>query len=117
MRRLCKVVSKKFAQAVTCVTGLLLRAEYLYPARARSCLTMKGDNMRSRITQFAIRTVVAIGIAFVGATAFGMVVAHSAFERAQVSAQETLSKPFRSGPKTEFRLGEHQQLRKIFLNQ
>ena len=68
--------------------------------------------MRSGITQFAIRTVVAIGIAIVGATAFGMVVAHSAFERAQVIAQETLSKPFQSGPKTEFRLGEHQQLRK-----
>jgi len=72
--------------------------------------------MRSGITQFAIRTVVAIGIAIVGATAFGMVVAHSAFERAQVIAQETLSKPFvQSGPKTEFRLGEHQQLRKILL--
>ena len=71
--------------------------------------------MRSGITQFAIRTVVAIGIAIVGATAFGMVVAHSAFERAQVIAQETLSKPFQSGPKTEFRLEEHQQLRKILL--
>jgi hypothetical protein len=55
--------------------------------------------------------VVAIGIAFVGATAFGMVVAHSAFERAQVSAHFT--KPV---PKAEFRLSEHQQLRQIFLS-
>ena len=51
--------------------------------------------MRSHITQFTIRMVVAFGIAFVGASAFGIVVADSAFERAQVIAQETLSKPFR----------------------
>jgi hypothetical protein len=72
--------------------------------------------MCSHITQFNIRMVVAFGIAFVGASAFGIVVAHSAFERARV-AQETLSKPFRPGPKTDFRLNEHQQLRKIFLTQ
>jgi hypothetical protein len=73
--------------------------------------------MRSHISQFTIRMVVASGIAFVGVSAFGIVVAHSAFERARVVAQETLSKPFLPGPKTEFRLNEHQQLRKIFLTQ
>jgi hypothetical protein len=73
--------------------------------------------MRSHISQFTIRMVVASGIAFVGVSAFGIVVAHSAFERARVVAQETLSKPFRPGPKTEFRLDEHQQLRRIFLTQ
>jgi hypothetical protein len=68
--------------------------------------------MRSGITQFTIRTVVAIGIAVVGATAIGVAVADSAFERAQVIARFT--KPV---PKAEFRLSEHEQLRKIFLNQ
>ena len=73
--------------------------------------------MRSYITQFTIRMVVAIGIAVVGVSAIGIVVADSAFERARVIAQKTLSKPFRSAPETEFRLNEHQQLRKIFLSQ
>jgi hypothetical protein len=45
--------------------------------------------MRSGITQFTIRTVVAIGIAVVGATAIGVAVADSAFERAQVIARFT----------------------------
>ena len=67
--------------------------------------------MRSGITQFAIRTVVAIGIAVAGVTSIGVVVADSAFERAQVIARFT--KPV---PKAEFRLSEHQQLRQIFLS-
>jgi hypothetical protein len=67
--------------------------------------------MRSHITQFTIRMVVAFGLAFVGASAFGIVVADSAFERAQVIARFT--KPV---AKAEFRLGEHQQLRQIFLS-
>jgi hypothetical protein len=73
--------------------------------------------MRSSITQFTIRMVVAIGIAFVGVSAIGSVVAYSAVERAWTMAQETLSKPFRSAPKAEFRLSEHQKLRKMFLSQ
>jgi hypothetical protein len=68
--------------------------------------------MRSGITQFTIRTVVVTGIAVVGATAIGVAIADSAFERAQVIARFT--KPV---PKAEFRLSEHEQLRKIFLNQ
>jgi hypothetical protein len=67
--------------------------------------------MRSGIKQFTIRTVVAIGIAVIGVTAIGVVVADSAFERAQVIARFT--KPV---PKAEFRLSEHQQLRKTFLS-
>jgi hypothetical protein len=73
--------------------------------------------MRSRITRFTIRMVVAIGIAFVGVSAISSVVAYSAVERAWTIAQETLTKPFRSAPKNEFRLNEHQQLRKMFLSQ
>jgi hypothetical protein len=68
--------------------------------------------MRSGITHFTIRMVVAIGIAVIGVTAIGVVVADSAFERAQVIAHFT--KPV---PKAEFRLSEHEQLRKIFLSQ
>ena len=67
--------------------------------------------MRSHITQFTIRMVVAIGIAFVGATAFGIAVVHSAFERAPAIAHFT-----QPVPKAEFRLSEHQQLRKTFLS-
>jgi hypothetical protein len=67
--------------------------------------------MRSGIKQFTIRAVVAIAIAVIGVTAIGVVVADSAFERAQVIARFT--KPV---PKAEFRLSEHQQLRKTFLS-
>jgi hypothetical protein len=79
------------------------------------CLEDGGLIMRSRITQFTIRVVVAIGIAFVGVSAISSVVAYSAVERAWTMAQEALSKPFRSAPKAEFRLSEHQQLRRILL--
>ena len=74
--------------------------------------------MRSGITQFTIRMVVAVGIAVVGIGVTGDVVAYSAVERASVITQENLTKPFRSPvPKADFRLSEHQQLRKIFLSQ
>jgi hypothetical protein len=73
-----------------------------------------GDGMRSRITQFAIRAVV-VGIAFVAVSAIGSVVAYSAVERARTIAQENFIKPIQSAPKAEFRLSEHQQLRKFFL--
>ena len=74
--------------------------------------------MRSGITQFTIRMVVPVGIAVVGIGVTGDVVAYSAVERASVITPENLTKPFRSPvPKAEFRLSEHQQLRKIFLSQ
>ena len=70
--------------------------------------------MRSTITQFTVRIVVAVGVAFVGVSAIGSVVAYSAVERAWTITQDTVNKPFRSARKDEFRLSEHQQLRKIF---
>ena len=76
-----------------------------------------GIAMRSSITQFTIRVAVAIGIALVSISAIGSVVAYSAVERAWMIAQDSVTKPFRSpAPKAEFRLSEHQQLRKIFLS-
>jgi hypothetical protein len=50
-------------------------------------------------------------------SAIGSVVAYLGVERAWTIAQDTLNKPFRSASKTEFRLNEHQKLRKIFLSQ
>jgi uncharacterized membrane protein len=77
-----------------------------------------GLTMRSRMTQFTIRMVVVLGIAVAGIVAVGNVVAYSAVERAWAMTQETLAKPFRSpAPKSEFRLSEHQKLRKMFLGQ
>jgi hypothetical protein len=71
----------------------------------------------SSITQFTIRTVVATGIAFVGVSAIGSVVAYSAVERAWTIAQETLTKPFLPpAQKTEFRLSDRQQLKGYFLD-
>jgi hypothetical protein len=73
--------------------------------------------MRSSITQFTIKVVVVLGIAIVGIVAISSVVAYSAVERAWTITQETLTKPFRAPvPKAEFRLNEHQKLRKIFLS-
>jgi hypothetical protein len=62
--------------------------------------------------------VVVVGIAVVGIVAIGDVVAYSAVERAWAITQETLTKPFRSpAPKSEFRLSDHQKLRKMFPGQ
>ena len=70
--------------------------------------------MRSR-KQFAIRLIVALGIAFVGMGAIGTVIAFSAVERARMTAEEAIAKPFRPPvPKAEYRLSDHQQLRRIF---
>jgi hypothetical protein len=74
-----------------------------------------GTTMRSR-KQFAIRLVVALGIAFVGMGAIGTVIAFSAVERARMIAEEAIIKPFRPPvPKAEYRLSDQQQLRRIFL--
>ena len=72
--------------------------------------------MRISIKQCTVRVAVAIGLAFVGISAVGSVVAYSAVERVWMITQETITKPFRAPvPKEEFRLSDHQQLRKIFL--
>jgi hypothetical protein len=74
--------------------------------------------MCSSIRQFTARMVVAIGIAVVGVVAIGSAAAYSAVERARAITQENLTQPFQSPvPKAEFRLSEHQQLRKMFLSQ
>lgn len=70
--------------------------------------------MRTRIIQFGLKMVVAIGIALLGVNAIGGLVASSAVER-WVTGQETLAKSFRSPGPSEFRLSEQQQLRKIFV--
>ena len=73
--------------------------------------------MRSNIVQFAIRMIVALGIAVVCVIAIGDVVAYSSStERAWVVKQEMLASPPRSAlPKAEFRLSEYQQLGTQFL--
>ena len=67
--------------------------------------------------RFIFKLAIAIALAFFGVTAFGIVVADSAAERAGTVTQDGLTKPFaRSlGRKTEFQFSDHQQLRKIFL--
>jgi hypothetical protein len=74
-----------------------------------------GTAMRGR-KQFAIRLVIALGIAFVGMGAIGTVIALSALERARMIAEEAVTKPFQPPvPKAEYRLSDQQQLRRIFL--
>lgn len=76
-----------------------------------------GTAMRTSITQFTVRIVVVLGIAVVAIIAISNVVAYSGVERAWTITQETLTKPFRLPvPKAEFRLNEHQKLRKMFLS-
>jgi hypothetical protein len=74
-----------------------------------------GATMR-RHKQFAIRLVVAVGLAFLGIGAIGTVIAFSAVERARMIAEEAITKPYRPpAPKAEYRLGDQQQLRRILL--
>ena len=66
--------------------------------------------MPRSISKFVILTV-AIGVAIVGATAFGIAAAASSHEQAKATAHRIMA----SVLKTELRIGDHQQLRKIFL--
>ena len=66
--------------------------------------------MPRRISKFVILTL-AIGAAIVGATAFGIAAAASSHEGAKATAHRIMA----SVLKTEFRIGDHQQLRKLFL--
>ena len=67
--------------------------------------------MPRSISKFVMVTV-AIGVAIVGASAFGMAAAHSSHEQAKVTAHRIMATVL----KTEFRIGDHQQLRQIFLS-
>src|SRR5262249_22068968 len=110
------LASRNFAQNVNCLTVRLLHSGD-YPCMWRSQALSKrwGTTMRSR-KKFAIRLVVALGIAFVGMGAIGTVIAFSAVERARTIAEETITQPFRPPvPKVEYRLSDQQQLRRIFL--
>jgi hypothetical protein len=72
--------------------------------------------MPSSITRLAIGTAVAIGLA-IGVTAIGSAVAQSTVERPETIATDGLtSRPGSRAPETKFGLGDHQQLRRLFLD-
>ena len=66
--------------------------------------------MPRSISKFVMVTVV-IGVAIFGASAIGIAAAHSSHEQAKATAHRMATVL-----KTEFRIGDHQQLRKIFLS-
>jgi hypothetical protein len=68
--------------------------------------------MPRSISKFVIVTV-AIGVAIVGASAIGIAAAHSSHEQAKATTHRIMATVL----KTEFRIGDHQQLRKIFLSE
>jgi hypothetical protein len=67
--------------------------------------------MPRSISKFVIVTV-AIGVAIVGASAIGIAAAHSSHEQAKATTHRIMATVL----KTEFSVGDHQQLRKIFLS-
>ena len=67
--------------------------------------------MPRSISKFVIVTV-AIGVAIVAASAFGIAAAHSSHEQAKATAHRIMATIL----KTEFRIGDHQKLRQIFLS-
>jgi hypothetical protein len=58
-----------------------------------------------------VKVAVAIGVAVVGASAIGIAAAESSHEQAKTTTLRIMAKVL----KTEFRIGDHQQLRKIFM--
>jgi hypothetical protein len=72
--------------------------------------------MANSITQLVVGTALAFAMAVAGVSVIGSAVAQSPVEQAQVIAQETLTNRYSSPvSETDFRLGEHQQLKKLFL--
>jgi hypothetical protein len=67
--------------------------------------------MPRSISKFIMVTV-AIGVTIVGASAFGIAAAHSSHEQAKATTHRIMATVL----KTEFRIGDHQQLRNIFLS-
>ena len=59
-----------------------------------------------------VMVAVAIGVAVVGASAIGIAAAHSSHEQAKATTHRIMATVL----KTEFRIGDHQQLKKIFLS-
>jgi hypothetical protein len=66
--------------------------------------------MPRSISRF-VKVAVAIGVAVVGASAIGIAAAESSHEQAKTTTLRIMAKVL----KTEFRIGDHQQLRKIFM--
>ena len=69
--------------------------------------------MQNSITQLVLGTAVALAMAVAGVSIIGSAVAQSPFEHAQFIQEETLTSLPVS--ETDFRLSEHQRLRKHFL--
>ena len=67
--------------------------------------------MPRSISKF-IMVAVAIGVEVVGASAIGIAVAQSSHEQAKATTHRIMATVL----KTEFRIGDHQQLKKIFLS-
>jgi hypothetical protein len=68
--------------------------------------------MPRSISKFVMGAV-AIGVAVVGASAIGIAAAQSSHEQAKTTTHRIMATVL----KTEFRIGDHQQLRKIFLGE
>lgn len=66
--------------------------------------------MPRSISKF-VMTAVAIGVAVVGASAIGIAAAHSSHEQAKATTHRITATVM----KADFHIGDHQQLRKIFL--
>jgi hypothetical protein len=72
--------------------------------------------MPSSITQWVVGMAVALGLAAAGVSVIGSAVARSPIEQTQIIAQEPLVNRHASEvSETDFRLGDHQQLRRLFL--
>ena len=69
--------------------------------------------MPNSIPQSVFGTAVALAMAVAGVSIIGSAVAQSPFEHAQFIQEETLTSPPVS--ETDFRISEHQRLRKHFL--
>jgi hypothetical protein len=65
--------------------------------------------MPRSISKFVM--VASIGVAVVGASAIGIAAAQSSHEQAKTTTHRIMATVL----KTEFRIGDHQQLKKIFL--
>lgn len=68
--------------------------------------------MPRSISKFVL-VAVAIGVAVIGATAIGIVTAQSSHTQAKPTTPRIMA----TVPKAEFRIGDHQQLKKIFLGE
>jgi hypothetical protein len=72
--------------------------------------------MPSSITQLAIGTAVGLAMAVAGVSVIGSAVAQSKVEPAQAIAHEALINRYESPlSEADLRLGDHQQLRRLFL--